>query len=410
MKVCINKHKAFFVLFAATLLTDAYCITTIGNRNITLFYPVFLFYVLFVLLNPNDLIKSSRNNIFPLVMIVYMLINFIFTDGEFSSLIISELLWGLYLISYRKISISQFNKNVDAYQTFIDILSIYGIYQFIAHMFNLPFADIHIPNHMSTGYNWGNDIVIAGYTFRRSNAIFREPSFFSQFISINLLIYISKIIQPQGRNKRKNYIWMMMNIAALVLTFSGTGILILIGGIVIYIITDQSKEIIQYVKHHLLLVLTIAIVLFVLIFTNNAISSYFWGRLSEFNSSNVESISAYIRFIKPYQATAEILREHPVLGLGIGKSFNYITASVGNLNNALAVALPRSFAELGLIGGFIYVFFMIKAVRKKNLIFSSYRAILIGVYLMTFMHGTWSSEIYWLFLSLLNVELCKNNR
>lgn len=40
---------------------------------------------------------------------------------------------------------------------------------------------------------------------------------------------------------------------------------------------------------------------------------------------------------------------------------------------------------------------------------SSYKAVLIGTFLMSFMHGTWSSEVYWLLLGFMNVRLHEDN-
>ena len=406
MRLVINKNKIFNFLFITTLLTDAYCFTTLGNRNITLFYPiVFFLFFLSLVLNNKLILSSISENVFAFLMIVYMPLNYIINGGESSTLMISLILWCLYVFSYRKISVVSFYRFIQLYQSVINITVVYGIYQFFAHALNLPLADIFIDGHMSVGYNWGNDISILGLVLRRSNAIFREPSFFSQFIGVNVLIYIQHLLDNPRQKSRKEYIWLSLNILAMVLSFSGTGILILVGGFVCLLLFNNHRKIGLYIRKHKRIILVLTVVFVMVFLTPNPLRNYFFSRFAEFDSTNVESISAYIRFVKPYEATIEILKNQPWLGLGLGKTYNYSTTITGNLNNALSVALPRSFAELGIIGGVIYVCFMIKGIKKNNLKYGPYKAFLIGAYIMTFMHGTWSSEIYWLFLSAINIDI-----
>lgn len=137
----------------------------------------------------------------------------------------------------------------------------------------------------------------------------------------------------------------------------------------------------------------------------NPLTQYLFSRFSELDQNNIQSISAYLRFIKPYIAAKEIIKtKNPLLGLGIGNAYGYVLSGVGNIGNSMQPALPRAFAELGIIGGVLFVLFIFKTYYKKNMHIGIYKVMIIGIYLMTFMHGTWTSEIYWLLLGLLNLS------
>lgn len=405
MRLLLDKNSLFRLVFILTLPLDAYCFITVGNRNITVFYLLIVCLFVFSLIDIGILVGGMKRNIFALLMIFYMPINFLLNGGKATTLLISEILWIFYVISYRRSTYNTYRKTIKVYQWTMNIMAVYGLYQFVAHSIGLPFADIIIPGHMSEGYNWGNDIRIAGFIFRRSNAVFREPSFFSQFLSINILIYVQKLFDEPGKKNQKVYGWIMLNVLAMLVSFSGTGIIMLAGGFIALIFFDGRKVICNYIRKHMPVIMLMTAGFVTMFLLPNPLRDYFFSRFGEFDSSNVESISAYIRFVKPYKATVEILSSHLLLGLGLGNTYNYVTSTIGDLHNSLSIALPRAFAELGIIGGFLYVLFMIKAVNKRNWKFGPYRAILVGTYLMTFMHGTWSSEIYWLFLALLNVKL-----
>ncbi len=406
MKFVIEKNRLFGFLFIITILFDAYCFTTIGNRNITVFYPLSMLFILFTLLKPNGVIKGIMRNPFAVIMLIYMPLNYLIVGGELSTLAVSAYLWLLFILSGRNASEYEFKRIILLFRKAMDIMALYGIYQVIAYYFNLPLADLSISGYMAVGYNWGNSISIAGITLRRANAIFREPSFFSQFLAVNILCYIEEYIQNRVKAKNNNDImWMLINLVALILTFSGTGILMLAVGFIILLILLNKTILWNFIQRHFILVLLLLLLVIGILIIPNQLNSYFFSRLAELDSTNVESISAYIRFIYPYVSTIEILKKYPIFGIGLGNTYSVSLSSSANLKGALAVALPRSFAELGIIGGLCYIFFMLKIIKKENMNVKYYKAILISTMLMTFMHGTWSSEVYWIFLALLNFNL-----
>lgn len=77
---------------------------------------------------------------------------------------------------------------------------------------------------MVKGYNWTNTTYVSGLNMYRSNAVFREPSFFGQMLAISLLLYV-----PGFLNKKvqfKDYLVpTILQAIALILAISGTGFL-----------------------------------------------------------------------------------------------------------------------------------------------------------------------------------------
>lgn len=410
MKIRLSKNS-IYKLFLIAIIFDAYCFFSIGARGITLFYVVSALFIPIGLVNLSEIVMSIKRNPYALIMIVYMVVNhFITKSNDLNALFLSIFLWIFYLLSYRRVGKEYFEKSVELYQMIMNIFAIYGIYQVIGFYFEWSFVDPSLDDFMVAGYNWGNWISIASIRLRRANAIFREPSFFSQFLAISLLIYEKRIFDGaidcgHTHKYRMYYIWFAINLLAMILTFAGSGYIMFIVGTGYLIISSKASVIMAFVRRHSLLIFVGIVILLIFFIVPNPLLSYMWGRTAEFDSTNAKSISAYLRFVKPYKAMIEIISRSPIWGLGMGNAYGYITASVGNLGNSMQSALPRSFVELGLVGGILYILFMIKAWNKGNCESGSYKAMLCGVYLMTLMHGTWSSEVYWLLLGFLNVDI-----
>ena len=424
MKLEIGKNQIYsFLIF--TIFLDAYSLFQIGNRHITFIYLGIFVLALFSIKDMKNITRGLADNLFVLLMIMYMPINYLIKgNGEVSSLLIGMFCWFFYAISYRNTSEKIFEETVRLFQKGMCILAVYGIYQVLAYQLNLPFKDPWIDGFMVTGYNWGNYVNVGSLHIRRANAIFREPSYYSQFLALNVLIYFSNYITNEyttQKSKRNVIKWLAINVIAMIVSFSGTGLVMMIIGMGGLLLTNKKVETLKFVKKNIGLILLVIIGVILICLIPNSITKYILGRTAEFDSSNIESISGYIRMVLPYQAALEIIKSgNYILGCGIGNASTYISTmgaisflmskEIGNtLIAAMQPIIPRTIAEEGCIGFIILLGFFWKAWKKKNLVNSTYKALLLGTYIMSFMHGTWSSEVYWLMLGFLNVRFIEKN-
>ena len=407
----ISKNKTYSFLFV-TLFLDSYRFFAVGKRDITIWYIGAALIFFMALISPTTIIQGIKRNPWSAIMPIYMIINFLIVgESGTTSIYIGLLCWLFYVFSFRRSTINQFMKTVGIFQKGMNIFAIYGIYQFIANLFGLPLSSLWIEGIMVDGYNWGNTIKIAGFVLRRSNGIFREPSYFSQFLAMNILIYFVQIINHSLSgiiNERKAFVRIIINGVALILTFSGTGLLLLVSSAIILMLINNPMETRKFIRKHSISLALAVIAIIMIMAIPNPVTKYFLSRTSEFDYTNIHSISGYLRMILPYQAAIEVITlVNPLFGLGIGNATIYRLVKNGMyVGYSIQPIIPRTFVEEGLIGGIILFFFTIKTWNKKNIrILPAYTAILIGTYMMSFMHGTWSSEVFWLFLGFLNVEL-----
>jgi len=409
-KLKINKNSVFLFLFV-TLFLDEYSFFSIGTRYITLWYLGAFFLIMIALVKPQDIFREIKNNPFALIMLIYMPLNYIITGStQIAALIIGMLCWFFYICCYRKSDVNNFLKIVDFYQSGMRIMAIYGIYQVIGSYFGLPFIDLRLEGFHVEGYNWSNPISIGGIVLRRANAIFREPSFFSQFLAISILIYFQSLICGVEKKARFRSIkWICISMLALILSFSGTGLIMVILGGIILLSTNNVSKTLAFIKRNAVFVIVEIMMIIVLIFVENPISTYLVGRLTEMNGNNLGA-SAYLRFVQPFTLSMAVMKNSNLyIGLGIGNAFEY-TRIVGTyVYGIIASIVPRTITEEGIIGFSILVFFYIRMISKHNCYLSEYKALLVGTFLMSFMHGTWSSEVYWLLLGFLNVNLLEIN-
>lgn len=415
MKITANSIFKFLIVL---LFMDAYVFFIVEKRDITPFYIGAIFLIAIVPFRFNVIISGVRQNVYASLMLLYMIfMNLITRRDVFTSFLISVFCWSFYIISFRRTTTKEFCSTLRLFQKLMNLMAVYGIYQIFAYYYSLPFADLSIPGFMADGYNWGNMITVGSLQLRRSNAIFREPSFYSQFLALNILIYVQSFIDTTSNQnkhlsgkKTHNLRWIVINGIALICAFSGTGLFMFLGGIILLLITNKGRAVFLFVKKHSPLIVAIIAIIVAVFLVPNPITKYLFGRLSEFNSDNVSSISGYLRMILPYQVAIDIiLHNNPLFGVGFGNTIGYITTTSVEAEYSVTELLPSAFASMGLIGGILTVLFLAKCWNKNNIRVGEYRALLIGIYLMTFMHGTWSSEVYWLLLGLTNVhftDLC----
>jgi hypothetical protein len=230
------------------------------------------------------------------------------------------------------------------FQTIILVIAIIGIAQFLLQFAGIPFRDWlnFIPTgNIINNYNYAVPISY-GNSIYKANGIFpAEPSFFSQLVALSILIEMYVF---------QKYKKLLILFPALLLSFSGTGIILLVVGLIPLLLT---------LKWDKLLIIGTIIVITLAIFFASGLATYTFNRIREFQDPNA---SGYIRFVSPFTSYMQFFNEKgstPIFwfGMGPGVSDDVIWNTPTYLN-----PLMKLLIEYGLLGllfflYLIYVFF-----------------------------------------------------
>lgn len=242
------------------------------------------------------------------------------------------------------------------YQKTMVVLSVLGIAQyFLQYIIGADWAfflDTRLPDWvLLQGFNNLNAFVYGGTTYKSNGFFLQEPSVFSQMLAVALIFELIYF-----KNLKRSILYLL----ALAVTFSGTGIIILLALLPIYML--QKKRF-------------IALFAF-LVFT---VTAPFWapyvglertvGRATEFTSQHS---SGFARFISPAIVIDQVLipqgDKAVIFGMGAGTMFKAIQDQ-GFDFAASTSTWGKVIFEYGIFGSLVYFCFM------GYLIFSSPRSI-----------------------------------
>lgn len=392
-------YKKSFLWLVASIFFDAYCFFYISTYPVTLFSLASLFFcaVSVVRCFKQNSIRIAKDNLIAVAMMIYIILNSLVTGTyNISSALFSIMFFFIYVCANRKYDSVEMTKAIRMFRTFMNVMAIYGIYQFLGNIVGLPLTDIVIPNHMIEGFNRGNNIYLFGIKLMRSNAFFREPSFFSQYLAINILLYLSDLITKKQTDIRM----LAINIIAMVCSFSGTGLLMLIFSLMIYCLRiKKSRKIVSR-----LLLFTILGIVGVIIILNSPLGKYYLIRLSEISAYDPNNFSGYVRFNGGKDVLIAAWNQNSILGVGIGTVDEFIH-NLSNYYHGMTVnGFYRVAVELGILGISIWLYFVYACFRKENHENDHILAIQSILFPMMICHETFQSNYYWVFLALLNYK------
>ncbi len=191
---------------------------------------------------------------------------------------------------------------VDTYRKVIVVMAVIGIAQYTLQFVGISLSDLvwsRVSEKFIRGvYNY--DIWVEwGSNLRKANGVFfLEPSFFSKALALAILLELLY---------RGNVVRLILFHVALVLSFSGTGIILAAVGYALLLFRRFDFRIL------LIIGMTVLVIAFVLL---TGYSDIFVGRLDEFANPNA---SAYKRFIAPYKSIMELeLYNNFLSGFGPG--------------------------------------------------------------------------------------------
>lgn len=228
----------------------------------------------------------------------------------------------------------------DAYRALMVLTAVLGLMQIALAEDFFSFRDLVPEAWRVEGYNTTNAVTYGSSIYRANGFMFYEPSFFSQFLALAILVEM---------RRHRSLPVLALFLTAIIASFSGTGIVLLALGLLMQAVAAGSLSL-RRVMAALLPLLVIAVV-GIYVFPD-----FFLARLDEFAQENS---SAYIRFIAPvlyiYEAYSASL-QGLLLGVGPG------VASSVRLADLMAdfPGIGKVMYEYGLLGAAALVLLYIK--------------------------------------------------
>ena len=396
-----------YKLLIFALMFDAYAFVYIGSYPVTLFTLFSCVYIIDCLIRKKiSILVINSQNIILLLLILNLCANYVLHGFAHTTSFLQALYFMiLALAAYRIETKQHFKECCSLFQKLMMVMAIYGIYQFAGRIIGLPLSDLIIKNHMVTGYNWTNPIYVFGMSVYRSNAVFREPSYFGQMLAISLLLYVPDLITDESK-LRRIIIPVLLQGVALVLTFSGTGFFMLgIAGMLYLILANKTKKSCKRIICYMTFLVVIA--LSVIFFT--PLGNYFLGRLNEMSSYNQNAASGFVRFKAWIYVVKEALNQNLWIGSGIGTGAGYIAKYSVKYYAMTLNGFARVATELGVLGVCLWLISLGTFLMNKGnqMVSSKYLILICAMCAMIFMNEAFSSNIFWAFIMLLNCRLEK---
>lgn len=260
------------------------------------------------------------------------------------------------------------------------------MYQFYAYNF-LPSAPLKelIPSQL-----WVDDMNVVtsihGYSIFgkeviRSHSIYSEPSIFSQFNAIAILL----LLCSKGSFSKVYFFSSIIILAAgLVCSLSGTGLIILIIGGIYLFVSSKNK-----ITLSLMAVPLCVIFLILLLNGRGDLFSYFAGRAFEISRTDTSYTSGYYRFVLPFQFGFNHL-----LGFGVGND-DIALLSINAYESTISNGFGKVFTELGIVGLIMIVaFFLIGYPKGRN---KRHIKLFLIVTITLNIVGTFMAPMFWCF-------------
>ena len=397
---CLVKNNRIFLIgqkkliniFFISQLFFLFSFGSLGSLSITIPFFVGAVYFIFSLVGvlTNSIIIEKKSLMYYVVLILTVFLCSILSKY---SLNLKSFLLLIYYFSFFVLLDCRHNNDdfIKVLKSFIIIstfINFYSIYQFISYNFikDLPFKELISENFWVKDYNTiqvTKDSNLSNLI--KPHAIYAEASFLSRYSGIVLL---SCYLMKKKFDKITFVFIMVVNIISLIISLSGSGIIIVMCGLIYLIIKSKKRWQILF----LLLVLSLGII----IIGNNAVINYFLGRFDELNITNNYNSSGYYRFILPLKIGIDNIQSN-FLGYGIGNddiAFNLYNAAESNISNGFG----KIFVECGVLGLILMILFFILLKPKKysSEVFSIMLLCLVLCnFVSTFMEITfWSTALF----------------
>jgi len=276
----------------------------------------------------------------------------VFFIGEYSlsSLLMMTVLFSTYAVTAR----GQQDISGQVWRYFLDFslaIAWVGIAQFVLQ-FVLP-RDVVFPIEfllkkiglLIEGFNYLIPLRYASATLKSNGVFFLEPSFFSQFLALAIVMELVTLSRPRR---------LMVYAVSYAMTYSGTGLMMLMVCLPFYVVSRR--------RWGLVVAGTVA-VLMLLPFSQELHLNIFLERAAEFGQPGT---SGFERFVGGFYMFDQFLLHDPMralFGFGAGAFKLWVTKTT---LPATELAFFKIVFEFGLVGALVFFAFVIYAVATSH--------------------------------------------
>lgn len=420
MRLLIKKSKTkqyLIRLMMISLFLDSYCFTYVGNFPVTLFTVLSAAFIVYAGLHIKSIIRKSNNTqlMCGFLLIFVIFVNLLLTSNNginqgnnIMSAFQAVYFVNIFMLSGRILSSDEIEREIGIFQNVVNMAALYGIIQIALQLIGFS-GDLWISGHMILGYNWtANGTGLIGSTgLHRAHAFFIEPSTYSQFLAVNILIYLAN-------NPRKNIKLIVLNALAILASMSGTGILLVATGIIYFLIVSRDRKLQKHGLYSVAIGLAAVGILYVL--ANDIFMSLYLRAYELIGGSNVSTqmiqngwttSSGFVRFIGVWRVLGESLKANFWLGCGIGAGDDFLRFLNYGVRYTLDNGFVRVAVELGIIGVLAYIGLLIGGMREKR--YRNSTLIVVILIAMNFLNNTFSQNYFWGLMAFFNMA-CMNNK
>lgn len=354
---------------------------SIGDGAITLSTVLMLLVALSGLMFGMLRLEPTRLPLLLLVLSVLAAMQILQNDRfKVTSFAMMTALYSLYAV-YSPHAARQPSRALDVFRHFASFIGVVGIIQFasqflIGNHLMFPIETL-VPRHLLIpNFNFTIPLSYGSSTFKSNGVFLLEPSFFSQFMALALLVELSA---------QNSYRRMAVYVAAMIVSYSGTGIVVLIVCLPILVIKEERWDLLAFAGLSAILLV---------VFASQLNLDVYLQRATEVDSTRS---SAFHRFAGGFKLFEQFLWSDPwraFLGFGAGSNAEFLQLSFYPFAE---MALTKIVFEFGLLGALVHFGFVGYCVFQSRAPFF----VKMGCAVMYFMNGMYTPATHGIALTLL---------
>lgn len=319
--------------------------------------------------------------------------------SSITSILLHIMYFGLFFFTkHEDYQAMNLQRPMKGYVIVASLCAVYAVYQFVGYNFihSLPLQELIPESLLANRFNVHGITYLGGIILQRPHSIYLEASFLSQYSAIGILFCF---ILRKSLKRRTFFLCLVANAIGLLVSLSGTGLIILGIGFVYMVLTANGAK--QKVALIGLAGMGVLVVFLVPDIRDNIIK-----RLSELNFSRTGYSSGYYRFVLPVFMSYDTLTT-PSLFFGYGLGNGDIALELYHAKESiLSNGYGKACVEGGLFGIIALIAFL-WAIHPKKRAPKNVKMLFVILLCLIAVGTQYANTNFWIFAFYIYADKCR---